>query len=194
MQVGPVAGRLDEEHLLDERQHVCERRPRLRRRQQHNAGVVGAEPDLVLGEDHPVGDLAAHRASLEREPARQHRAREGDADRGPDAEVPGAADDRARLRLAEVDARELEPVGVRVPLGGEDPADAEEREVAGLVGNAVRLDPLDLGRRHREAGGELGQGHLERDVVAQPGDGHPHQNCLSTRRSPSQRARMSGMS
>ena len=32
----------------------------------HDPGVVGAELDLVLGEDHPVGELAAHLAPLER--------------------------------------------------------------------------------------------------------------------------------
>src|SRR4029078_4154869 len=32
------------------------------------------------------------------------------------------------------------------------------------------------------------------DVLAQPGDGDAHQNCLSTLRSPSHSARMSGMS
>ena len=37
--------------------------------------VVGAEVDLVLGEDHPFGDLAAQLSPLERQPVRQRRAR-----------------------------------------------------------------------------------------------------------------------
>ena len=86
--------------------------------------MVGAEADLVLGEDHPVGDLAAHLAPLELEPVRQHRAGQRDTDGGAGAEVPGAADDRARLALADVDLRDLQAVGVRVLLGLEHAADA----------------------------------------------------------------------
>src|SRR5207253_9408382 len=60
--------------------------------------------------------------------------------------------------------------------------------------DAVPLDPLDLGRRDRELRRELRQRHLQRHVLTQPARRHAHQNCLSTRRSPSQSARMSGMS
>ena len=70
--------------------------------------------------------------------------------------------------------------------GLEHPADAEEAEVAALVGDAAALDPLDLGGRDREPRRELVERHLDRHVVAQPGDRDAHQNCLSTRRSPSQ--------
>ena len=71
-QVGPVVAGLDLEHRVGERQHVGERRARLVRGvEEHDPGVVGAEVDLVLGEDHPVGDLAAHLAPLELEPVRR---------------------------------------------------------------------------------------------------------------------------
>ena len=75
---------------------------------------------------------------------REHRARQRDGDRRAGAEVPGAADDLARLALADVDAAELEPVGVRVLAGLEHAADAEEPEVAVVVGDAAARDPLDL--------------------------------------------------
>ncbi len=105
--------------------------------EQHDPGVVGAEPDLVLGEDHPVGDLAAHLAPLELEAVRQHRAGQRDRDGRAGAEVPRAADDRARLALADVDLRQLESVGVRVLHGLEHAPDAEAPEVPALVGDAA---------------------------------------------------------
>src|SRR5262245_46839402 len=76
----------------------------------------------------------------------------------------------------------------------DDAPDTKEPEVAVPVGDAAALDPLDLGGRDRELRGEVVDRHLDRHVVAQPGDRDTHQNCLSTRRSPSQRRRMSGMS
>ena len=106
--------------------------------------MVGAEADLVLGEDHPVARLAAHLASLERDPVRQHRAWERDGDGRADAEVPGAADDRARLPLADVDLRQLQPVGVRMLLRLEHAADAEEIDVAAVVGDARGNEALDF--------------------------------------------------
>ena len=126
-------------------------------------------------------------------PPGKPRAGQRDRHRRARAEVPGAADDLARLALPHVDPAELEPVGVRVLLGLEHAPDPEEPEVAVLVGHAAALDPLDLGGRDREPLRQLRQRHLERDVLPQPGDRDP-QNCLSTRRSPSQSARMSGKS
>jgi len=155
--------------------------------------VVGAEGDLVLGEDHPVGELAPNLALLELEAVRQHRPGEGDPDGRPRPEVPGAADDLARLALADVHAAELQAVGVRVLLRLEHLADAEQAEVAVAVRDPAPLDPLDLGHGDREPGRELVQRHLDGDVVAQPRDRSP-QNCVRTRRSPSHRGRMSGKS
>ena len=85
-----------------------------------------------------------------------------DADGGADAEVPGAADDVARLALADVDLRHLQPVGVRVLLGLEHAADAEEVEVAARVVDAAALDALDLGGRDREPRRELLERHVDR--------------------------------
>ena len=96
--------------------------------------MLGPEADLVLGQDHPVGDGAANLAPVEPEAVRQHRPRQRDADGRADAEVPRAADDLARLALPDVDLRHLEPVGVRVLPGLEHGADPEEVEIpAGVV-------------------------------------------------------------
>jgi hypothetical protein len=193
-QVGPVAGGLDEQHLLDEREDVSERRSRFGLGQHHDPGVVGSELDLVLGEDHPVGELAAYLPLLELQTAREHRTRERDRDGCARAKVPRAADDLPRLALADVHATELQPVGVRVLGGLEDLAHAEEAEVAIGVRDAAPLDALDLRGGDRQPGRQLVERHLDRDVVPQPGDGDAHQNCVRTLRSPSQSARMSGKS
>ena len=71
-------------------------------------------------------------------PPGQHRARQRDRDGRARAEVPGAADDLARLALPHVHRAELEPVGVRVLARLEHAADAEEAEVAVDVGHAAR--------------------------------------------------------
>ena len=153
-----------------------------------------AELDLVLGQDHPVRELAANLALLELQPAREPRAGQRDRHGRARAEVPGAADDLARVALPHVHAAELEPVGVRVLLGLEHAPDPEEPEVAVLVGHATALDPLHLRGRDREPLRQLGQRHLQRDVLPQPGNRNTHQNCVRTLRSPSHNARMSGKS
>src|SRR5581483_4740995 len=102
--------------------------------------------------------------------------------------------DRPRLALADVDLRQLQAIGVRVLCRVDDPADDEAVDVAVLVWDARAHDPLDLRRRNREPGRELVERHLERHVLREPRERYAHQNCLSTRRSPSHSARMSGMS
>ena len=155
--------------------------------------MVGAEVDLVLGEDHPVGELAANLALLELQAVREHGSGQRDRDRRPRAEVPRAADDLARLALPHVDAAELQPIGVRVLRRLEHAPDAEQAEIPVAVRDPAALDPVDLRGGDREPLRELAQRHLDGDVVAQPGDRDP-QNWVRTRRSPSQRGRMSGKS
>ena len=105
----------------------------------HDPGVVGAEPDLVLGEDHPARDLAAQLTLVER-PGKpgEHAPGSPTATVAPDAEVPGAAHDLARLALPHVHLAELELVGVRVLSGLDDAPDAEEAEVVAGVGDTER--------------------------------------------------------
>jgi hypothetical protein len=172
VQIGAVARRLEIEHLVDERQHLGERRARLERVVEHDdPAVVGAEVELVLGEDHSLRHLPAQLAPLQRQPARQRRARQGDGHLRAGAEVPGAADDRVRAVLSHVDGRELEPVRVRVLLRLEHVTDAEQSQVT------VHPDPLDavhLGGRDRERPDDVGRRCLDADVLAQPADRDPH--------------------
>ena len=109
--------------------------------------MVGAELDLVLGQDHPVRDFAADLAPLELEPARQNGPGQRHRDRRAWPEVPGAADDLPGLSFADVDAAELQPIGVRVLLGLEHAADPEPLQVAVRIRDADPFDSLDLGGR-----------------------------------------------
>src|SRR5436305_1329652 len=117
----------------------------------------------------------------------------GDGDGCAGAEVPGAADDLARLALADVHPRELQAVRVRVLLGLEHAPHAEPVEVAVDLRNADPLDSLDLRGRDRELGRKLVDRERDRNVLAQPAD-RDFQNWRRTRRSPSQSSRMSGIS
>ena len=148
--------------------------------------MVGAEVDLVLGEDHPLRHLPAKLAPLEREPVRERCAGERHGDARAGAEVPRAADDLRDLSAADVDGRELQPVGVRVLVGREHTADLEERR----VGRPSPVDPVDLGRDDREQVGDLLRRRLHAHVLAQPAHRDAHQNCLRKRRSFSQKVRM----
>ena len=145
-EVGPVHRRCHIEDAVDERQDVRQRRAGLEPvGEQHDPGVVCAEPDLVLREDHPAGHLAAERPFLERPgEAGQERAGKADGDRRARAEVPRAADDLLRVRVADVDVAELQPIGVRVGIGGDHPSDDEVGEVATLLCHAHVDQPVDL--------------------------------------------------
>ena len=192
-QVGPVEEGLDLEDVLTDRQHVGERRARLEVvGEHHDPGVIATELQLALREDHPVGDLASQLALLDRERAAGHDAAgEHDGDRCAGAEIPGTADDRARLAVAHVDLRQLQLVGVRVLGSLEHTTDAKEPEVAVDVRDAAAHDAVDLAAREDELARKLLERPVESDVLAQPGD-RDVQNCPSTRRSFSQNARRSG--
>ena len=84
-QVDAVHGRRRVEDAVADREHVDERAAGLEAvRQQHDPGVVVAEADLVLGEDHPPRSLAPELALVERHVEdREVRAGERDRDRGP---------------------------------------------------------------------------------------------------------------
>ncbi len=156
-QVDAVHGRRRVEDAVANGEHVDERSARLEAvGQQHDPGVVVAEAHLVLGEDHPSRSLAPELALVERHVEdREVRAGERDRDRRPCLEVPGAADDLARVALPHVDLTYAQPVGVRVRLDLEHATDEEAADVAVLVGDADVEDPLDIERRDREPARDL---------------------------------------
>ena len=192
-QIRTVAGHLDLEDLVADGEEIDERRPGLGRfRENEDAGVVLAELELLLGEDHPCRALAPHRPLFDPQPSGQEAAGQDDADGRSRLEVPGTADDLTRARLADVDLTQAHAVGVRVGGDVDDSADPEVIEVRVDVRDTTVQDPLHLARRCRQPCRQIGQRDLDRDVLAQPGERDAHQNCVITRRSESQSSRTSG--
>ena len=194
-QVDAVHRRRHVEHLVADRQHVDERRARLEAvRQHHDPGVVVAEADLVLGEDHPARGLAAELALVERlVEDRQKRTGQRNRDRRAGLEVPGAADDLPRVALPHVDLADAQPVGVRVRVDLEHAADEEAADVAVDVRHAHVDHALDLERRDREPVRDLLGGRVDGDVLAEPRERGAHQNCPRSRGSLRQSSRRSGI-
>ena len=136
--------------------------------------MLGAELQLGLREDHPVGDAAAELRALERAAVRKQGAGKGDRDRRPGTEVPRPADDLARLGLADIDAAELEAVGVRVLARLDDLAHEVAAVVAVVVGHTAVGDALHLAGGDREAVGDRNSCRVNVDVLAEPGNGDLH--------------------
>ncbi len=183
-----AAVRLDGEveHDLVERHEVAQVGADLRPLRQHDDAVVlRRELELALREHHPVRDEPAQlRLAQRRVRARQERSGERHDDGVAGREVRGAADDLARLGLADVDTAEAQAVGVRVLLEVRDATDPEPRVVVADVGRAAALDGIDLEAGEHEAAGELVGRDVDRDVLAEPGQRHPHDaNCSLKRRS-----------
>ena len=146
----------------------------------HDPVVIGADRDLVLGEDHPVGFDATELGLAERRPVGHHRAGLRDRDGLARGDVRRAAHDLLRRAAADVDQAHAEPVGVRMLVGLEHAADDEVIE----RGHAVVVDRLDLGPGHRQAVGERVCVERWVDVLAEPLERNAHQpNCSRKRTS-----------
>ncbi len=194
-QIDAVHRRRHVEHLVADRKHVDERRSGLGAvGEHHDPGVVVSEADLVLGQDHPAGRLAAELALVQRLiEDRQECAGQRDGDGRPGLEVPGAADDLARISLPHVDLAHAQPVGVRVRVDREHTAHEEAADVAVDVRHPDVDNALDLERRDGESVRDLVGGRVDRDVLAEPGEGSAHQNCPRSRGSLRQSSRRSGI-
>jgi hypothetical protein len=141
--------------------------------------VVGADRQLVLGQDHPVARDAAQPRLAERRPVGHHRAGPGDRHGLAGGDVGRAAHDLRRLGLADVNGADGEAVGVGVPLGGQHRADDEAVERR----HAVTQDAVDLRAGHRQARSELARLEAGSAVLVQPLERDPHPNCSKKRRS-----------
>jgi hypothetical protein len=112
---------------------------------------VGADRQLVLGEDHPVGLDATELGLAELGAAGHDRAGPRDRDGLAGGHVRGAADDcGGRVAVARVDGADPQAVGVGVLDGLEDLADDEEL-VPSALAHTVVVDGLHLGAAEREA-------------------------------------------
>ena len=128
------------------------RRP-IERVEVEDAVVIVAEPELLRGAQHPVGDLATDLASLQREAAGQRRARRRERHHHPGMNVGCTAHD-AGLAFAEVDIGELQPVGVGMREHFEDAGDTHTGDLRPRLLDGVDLQPEliqrgDRARRHR---------------------------------------------
>jgi hypothetical protein len=187
--VGPVGRDLELEDLGGDRQHVGERGARREPAvEDHDAGVLGADGDLVLGEDHPVGLDAAQLGDPELRAVGQHRPRPGHRDDLTGRDVGRAADDLLRPAVAHVDRAHGQAIGVGVARGLEHAPDDEALELA----HAVMVDGLDLRAGHCQALLEQPGRQPRVHVLLQPFQGDAHQpNCSRKRRSLSQKTRRS---
>ncbi len=155
---------------------------------------IGPEPKLDGAAQHPVADLAADLRALDAAVAGQDRADEGGRHELTRLEVLRAADDvELAPGLADVDARQPQGVRVRMPPHLEDAADDDIGPV-----RSRGLDGVDLHPPHRQLLGEAAWRKVDVDVLAQPGQRHPHrqwpaQNCDPKRRSALKKSRMSPM-
>ena len=162
---------------VGDRQDVAEGGAGLAGLEHHDAVRVVAELELGLRQDHPVGLDAPELRLAELLAPRHDDAGERHRDRLPGGDVRGPADDRA-LAVAGVDDADAEAVGVRVLLGRDDPAHHEPVRRR----RADRRDALDLDRLRREQRRDLLGRKAGIAVLAQPGKGHLHANCLALRR------------
>ncbi len=194
-EVDAIHRRRDVEHLVADREHVDEGRARLEPvGQEHDPRVVVAEPDLVLGKDHPARGLAAQLPLVEGlVEDRQVRTGQRDGDRCAGLEVPRATHDLPRVALSHVDLAHPQPIGVPVGADLEDAAHEEAAHVPVDVGDADLDHAIHLERRDREALGDLVCRRIDRDVLPQPGQRHSHQNCPRSRGSFRQSSRRSGI-
>ena len=148
--VRPVGRDLELEHLGRDRQHAGQRLPDLQAvvLEHDRLVVVGADRQLVLGEDHPVRRDAAQLRLLELRAVGHDRARPRDRDGLAGRDVRRAADDlrlRRRRRSRRVQTVSRSASGWRAVV--EHASDDERVEVA----DAVVVDALDLGAGHRKA-------------------------------------------
>ena len=178
--VRPVRGDLELEHLAGDRQHLDQRRARSQLGvEHHDPVVVGADRDLVLGQDHPRGLDAAQLRPSQLRAVGHHGARLGHRDDLAGGHVRRPAHDRALVAGPDVDRADGQPVGVRVAFGAEHAADEEVLERA----HPMPVDGLDLRPAHREQVLELGDADARVAVVVQPEERDPHPNCSRKRRS-----------
>ena len=158
----------------------------------HDAVVVAAEADLARGGHHAVGDVSVGLARRDLEPPGQHGAGQCRGNKVADLEVLGAADDAARLCLADVDLHPANRLAVllRLLFEAEHSADRQRSTNVAAVNRLVFQADVHEGFEH-----VLGSRVLQLDVFCEPIKRNPHQitipNCCENRTSPSIMSRMS---
>ena len=198
--VAAVRGHLDLQHRLGQRDHLGQRRARGERVvEHHDAVVVVADLELVGGEDHPFRGDAAQLRLAQLLAARHPRARQRHRDGLAGADVGGAADDRPRPVLADVDGADPQPVGVGVLDRLGHLADHEVvRAAAARRSRSARprCRSSPAGRpapRARRRGRSTPSARSTGPASEAPRHQQVHANCSSIRTSLSKKRRRSGM-
>ena len=178
--VDPVRVQVQLEHSLGDRQHIRQRRAGSGAFVENDDPIrVLADLELSLTQHHPVGDDAAQLRSAELGAVGHDGPGEGHRHRLAGGDVGGAADDRVGA-VARIDLADLEPIGVWVLFGRENPADDEPL----IRRHADAEDALDLDRAHRQQLRHLGDRQRRIAVLAQPAERHPHDRPPLTRTAP----------
>ena len=135
-----------------------------------DAVVLVADAELADRADHAVGDVAVRLAGRDREAARQDRTGKRDDHEVVRGEVVRAADDPARLVLADVDLAPADRLAVLLRLVVEGQHAADDDRSRQRVG--ARLDPLDLEADADQRVGQraVAQAGWQVDVLGQPAD------------------------
>ena len=190
--VRPVRRDLELEDLRRDRQHAVEPLTgheaacalRAARRagivcQHDRLVVVGADRELVLGEDHPVRRDAAQLGLFELRPIGHDGPGACDGDRLTGGHVGRSADDLCLGVFRDKHAADRETVSVGMWFGRQHAPDDERVEVR----DAVMVDAVDLGAGHRKARRELARVQARVAVLGEPVQRDPHPNCSRKRTS-----------
>ena len=192
-QVGTVVAGLDLEHRVDERQDVGERRPRLvpgveehdpgcgrcRGRPRPRRGSSRRTPRRApcgARASSPFGSTAPGSATATVAPAPKFHAPHTIERGSPSPTSTFVSWSRSAFGCFSASSTLPTRNSSRLPFSS---------------GDAAAHDAVDLAAREDEPPRELLDGQVELDVLAQPRDGHLHQNCSSMRTSFSQNRRRS---
>ena len=178
-QVGPVVERLDLEHVVAERQHVGERRAGLELvGEHHDPAVVGAELELALRQDHPVGHLAAQLPLLDPEVAAGITApgvTTATVAPAPKFHAPQTIERGSPSPTSTFVSWSLSAFGCLPASSTLPTTKCPKLPSASATPRRTMRSTSQLVKTSRRASSSTGS--VELDVLAEPGDGDLHQNC-----------------
>ena len=137
--------------------------------QQADAAFVVAQGELRLGAEGARGAYPAHLDRLHLVAPGQARARERDRHQLSRREPGRPRDHDRRFRGRDVNPADLEAIGPRVRLDGEQAPDADARIEAADLGDVLHREA-----RHGETVGQLGSRTAPRDEIPEPGQRNTH--------------------
>ena len=173
--VGPVRRDFEIDHGFRAEQAGDRRPDRDFQRQLLDAVALIGQLQLRGRTQHAVGHHAAHRLLDQGHAQAGHIGADGGVDGGQARpRVRRAADDLFHA-IDGFDLADLQPVGVRVTLGRQDPGHGEGRQFGGGVENLLDLQP-----GHGHGLGDLMDVSLGFEVVFQPGEGEFHRELRRT--------------